>query len=470
MSELTGTSPTARSKRIATIAPIFVVGPLRSGTSLLYALLNRHPEIALMYECDVWDFPRFLSGARFRGDWCARMEFYNASLSRHRLMFGDNLSGLKNVRTPEDLYRAFGETKDARLFGEKSPFYCARLRQLAGNHPGCSFILLWRDPVEIYRSMQEAASRGSYFFRRRGMLSRLIYYQEQMIREAAALVRAGHHIYHVTYPDLVDRTEQTCRGICKFLYVEFDEKMLDIKGADLTAVYEAPQHEFLRRGVIERRSLQYSVGPDVIKKLERFHNRWSRLRHKFFNHPKHPFASAEPSRLERLYHHIVGLALCGEDSTKRVLFEFLPLPWLRTYRQGKAWLFEGHNPAADRVSLVDEMLQNKATILLSLLVLAVVGAADYLTGFLVSLLPFYFIPASILALVINWRWGTIGAIISTVVWACVQNIENPFFNTTHAGVWLWNAFMRFLVVEIVVLLLGRIRVEIKSKKTVRDYR
>ena len=33
-------------------APVFVVGMWRSGTSLLYALLNQHPQIGLMYESD----------------------------------------------------------------------------------------------------------------------------------------------------------------------------------------------------------------------------------------------------------------------------------------------------------------------------------------------------------------------------------------------------------------------------------
>ena len=33
--------------------PLFVVGMWRSGTSLLYALLNQHPQIGLMYESDM---------------------------------------------------------------------------------------------------------------------------------------------------------------------------------------------------------------------------------------------------------------------------------------------------------------------------------------------------------------------------------------------------------------------------------
>ena len=111
--------------------PVFVVGVLRSGTSLLYSLLNQHPQMAFMYECDAWNFPELLSGARFRNNWLERQEFYNQALSRHRLIFGNNLRGLENVRNPADLYAVYGKGKSATLWGEKSPFYCCRLERLA---------------------------------------------------------------------------------------------------------------------------------------------------------------------------------------------------------------------------------------------------------------------------------------------------------------------------------------------------
>src|SRR6266487_2567865 len=110
-----------------------------------------------MYECDVWDFPPLLSGLRFRRNWLERQEFYNSALSRHRLIFGENLRGLEKVRQPDDLYRIFSEGKEGKLRGEKSPAYCARLLRLARLYPGCSFILLWRDPVEISRSVVRAS-------------------------------------------------------------------------------------------------------------------------------------------------------------------------------------------------------------------------------------------------------------------------------------------------------------------------
>ena len=68
---------------------------------------------------------------------------------------------------PEDLYRVFSEGKDKPLFGEKSPFYCAHLQRLVRRYPGCRFILLWRDPVEIYRSVLRAGQKERFFRRRR---------------------------------------------------------------------------------------------------------------------------------------------------------------------------------------------------------------------------------------------------------------------------------------------------------------
>jgi hypothetical protein len=451
------------------VTPVFVVGPFRSGTSLLYALLNQHPKIALMYECDVWDFPDFLSGLRFRRDWRARLEFYSRSFSRHRLIFGDNLRSLENVRTPEDLYRAFAENKDAPIFGEKSPFYCNRLSQLAKNHPDCSFILIWRDPVEIYRSVEEAACR-SRFFRRPGMLNRLIFYQEQMIHEAARLKSAGNRVHHLTYADLVDHTEESCRRICEFLTIEFDKKMLDLEGADLSAVHQSPPHEYLRRGKIERRKFfSNSATPPAFQKLQRFHNRWNRLAYELLGLSNSPQSGPEPSPPELLYHRLAGSFLCFMDATKRAVFEFLPLPWLRTYRQVKAWFLAGRAVSrSNQRSLRDEFLAHRATVLIGLVILAAVAIADYYTGVGVSLMFFYVIPSAALTLIISQRWGTFAAMASALTWSLVQNIESPRVNFSHAGVWLWDLLMHFLVLELIVVLLGRIRVEVVSQKTSND--
>lgn len=445
-------------------SPVFVVGVLRSGTSLLYALLNQHPQVALMYECDVWDFPEAFCGIRLKRNWLQRQEFYNQALSRHRLIFGGSLRGLDGVHTPEDLYRVFSEGKDKLLFGEKSPFYCAQLRRLVRRYPGCRFILLWRDPIEIYRSVVRAG-RKERFFRRRGILSRLIFYREQMIQQAASLERAGVPLCHVTYGDLTEDTEETCRRICRYLGIEFDEKMLDLASADLSAVFPGPEHNHLRSGRIVRRQFAdemeiENIDPAALRRLQRFGARWRRLQSQWLGNQTDAAAESEPSVLERLSCKIAGVFFQSVDGGKRALFEFLPLAWLRTYRQTKKWFLEQRAELpADRRSLNEQFRAHWITILASAAVLAVVACLDIITGPDFTLLPFYLIPCAALTLIVNHRWGTFAVATAMVIWSIIQAHQNPNLNLEHWGILLWDAGMRFVVLEVVVLLLNRVRVQ-----------
>jgi hypothetical protein len=460
---LEGSLKSEMTENKALTNPVFVVGVLRSGTSLLYSLLNQHPQMAFMYECDAWNFPEILAGPRFKGNWLERQEFFNQALSRHRLVFGKSLRGLEKIRTPDDLYAVFGQGKGAALWGEKSPFYCCHLRRLAERNPRSPFILIWRDPLEIYRSIVHAG-RGARFFRRPGMLSRLIRYHEKMIDQAAALEKMGARIYQVTYCDLIDNTPKVCEGICKFLGVPFDPQMLDLSSADLSAVYQAAQHDYLRQGVIRRQKLRTEIlTPRIIHKLERFRNRWNRLNAGKFASAKSAADTREPSFFERMRHKIAGKLWCGWDDTKRVLFEFMPLDWLQTYRGAAQWFFSNHeNRVEPKRSLSEQIGAHWITIGVAYFLIAGLGFIGAVDPHF-SLLPFYMIPCAILALTINWRWGTVAAVIAgSISPALLRHLDESF---AQIEVFVWNSFMRFLLFEFVVLVLDRVRREINWRKT-----
>jgi hypothetical protein len=440
------------------------VGVFRSGTSLLYSLLNQHPQIALMYECDVWDFPGVGARRRFSGDWLERQEFYNHALSRHRLIFGGKMRGLENIRTPDDLYRCHGSSKDARLWGEKSPVYATRLGQLARRYPRGSFILIWRDPVDVYRSIRVAGKKAA-FFRRPGMLHRLIYHQEKMIREAGQLQRAGARIHHISYDALVDRTEAACRATCDFLDIPFQEEMLKLERADFSAIYQEPQHEFLRRGVIERQNhSEGMVASAEAAKLRRFRSRWERMSGQCLGVTPQTAGAREPFAAEWLYHRVTGGFLFATENMKRLVFEFLPMTWLRTYRHFKSWLFS-HDQQSKRASIQEQVQQHGITILASFLLWAAIVELDNLTGPEISLGPLYLIPCATLALVVGRGWASVVAALNALAITAIKFNDGRTHHLDHLmmGVLVWNLLMRFVFYQVFVLLLDRIRVELAAR-------
>jgi hypothetical protein len=440
-------------------SPVFIIGIFRSGTSLLCSLLNQNPGIALMYECDVWNFPRPLLNYRFHHNWAERIEFYNKALSRHGLVSKNDFSPLGKIRKPMDLYHAFGARKNAVACGEKSPFYCSRLEQLHRQYPDASFIIVWRNPVEVYRSVLKAG-QTSRFFGKTGMLSRMIYHQEQAIRQAGRIEKKGARIFRVDYADIVDHTDQVCRGISTFLDVPFDPRMLELNKADLSSIYVAPHHAYLRRGIIERQKYtQELVQPVIVKKLERYRRRWEQQQTSWLKSSNHLPPGSGPGALEFTYHHAVGKGLTFYDSLVRAGFEFLPLSWLRVYRLLKTWLINAPSGKVDeKTSMVRDFKIHWHTLLVAALLMALIAEIHSHSNPHLMFLLFYSVPCAIVALIVNTRWATLFVIAASVIAPLIQYDGDTDYQ--QVPVMIWNLVSRFILLEIIVLTLGRIRLEL----------
>ncbi|HTB83323.1 MAG TPA: sulfotransferase [Candidatus Sulfotelmatobacter sp.] len=437
--------------------PVFVVGVFRSGTSLLCSILNQNPQIALMFECDVWNFPRSLLDIRFRQSWAERIEFYNQALSRHKIVSRDDFSALKDIREPRDLYHAFGALKGAAVVGEKSPFYCDRLVELHQRYPQAAFIYVWRNPAEVYRSVLKAG-RTSRFFGKPGMLSRMIYHQEQAIRQMSAIEKSGARIFRVDYAGIVDQTEKTCRDISAFLGVTYDERMLQLNQADLSAIYKAPHHAFLRRGIIERQKYELElVPPATVDKLERYRHRWEGLQSAWIK-PQNGTIGAKPGAIEFAYHNSAGRLFTLYDSLVRAGFEFLPLVWLRLYRLMKNWVINPPTGSVDeKTSMIQDFKRHWQTILAAVGLLGLVAFIHLHANPHLMFLPFYMMPCALVALVVNTRWATLFVIVSSILPQIIQYDGDSDYRSK--AVFAWNLFFRFILVEIIILTLGRIRLE-----------
>jgi len=102
---------------VETPGPVFVVGMWRSGTSLLYTLLNQHPGIALMYEADLPLLRQLFRNGRSKQDWLERWEFWNSALSRHRIDRQQIPHNVPDLRSAAEI--VWKQYAGGALYGEK---------------------------------------------------------------------------------------------------------------------------------------------------------------------------------------------------------------------------------------------------------------------------------------------------------------------------------------------------------------
>jgi hypothetical protein len=65
----------------------------------------------------------------------------------------------------------------------------------------------------------------------------------------------------------------------------------------------------------------------------------------------------------------------------------------------------------------------------------------------------------VLTLVVNYRWGTSATATFVVIWSVIQAHQNPNLNLEHWKTLLWDAGMRLVMFQIILLLLNRVRIE-----------
>jgi glycosyltransferase involved in cell wall biosynthesis len=230
---------------------LFVVGFARSGTSLLYSLLNLHPKIKLLFEADLLSHSLIRTAMLSGQNWWERLDFYNSSCRRHGLQprpFWKNLRSAKEAATV--LYTQYGGS-EALYVGEKSPSYYNCLPRLAREFPDARFIIIWRNPHSIISSIL-TAGKSHYFFSNNSLPLRALVGFEQMQQDVLALRTKGVPVFDLCYEDLAEKPEPQLKAICDFLEIPFTPKMLELDHADTSMFPPGEHHAKVKSGLLER--------------------------------------------------------------------------------------------------------------------------------------------------------------------------------------------------------------------------
>jgi len=318
--------------------PVFVVGMWRSGTSLLYALLNQHPQIGLMYESDFALLSPLFLLPRKSSSWIPKVDSWNGALTRHKI---DTANIPQDVVGLPNAFRAVAEQyarkKGATIWGCKSPNYYDCMNKLADWFPDAKFIVIWRDPADVCRSIVRAAKKSPWFARP-GMDLRALLGYRRMKEEADQLVRRGGAIHQLQYDDLVREPVTALTAICDFVGVPFDPRMNSLEGADRSAIYNGDHHSMVKSAsIVADRQRPEVLSPKLQQKIERYIVFWRKQYGG--NWPVSAAVSdgTEPASLfERTRDRVRHSLLRSFDLSVPVFYSLVPIAVWQRYRQVKS--------------------------------------------------------------------------------------------------------------------------------------
>ncbi|MFZ0321548.1 MAG: sulfotransferase [Candidatus Sulfotelmatobacter sp.] len=313
--------------------PLFIASMWRGGSSLLYALLNKHPQVALMFEADLLLLrPVFLKPSEIC-DWSQRWELWNQTFSRHGLDPAEFTGINPEFRHVfETVHKEYALRKNAAIWGDKSPNYHDQLLRIAKDFPSARFIIVWRDPLQTIGATLRAAATGSRFFRKRRMPWRSLFGYRAFKWQCGQIISAGAAVHQLHYEDLVDDTAVVMQRVCAFLDIPYDSSLCTLENADRSAVYAGRHHNLLRENAIVAVPRPDVIEPSLRRMVMRYVTSWSEIDCSNRNPSHHAVPSLTQLQLDRIRYRLFRAL----DVLIRLGFCFLPVPLLRLYRKTKA--------------------------------------------------------------------------------------------------------------------------------------
>ncbi|MGH2722666.1 MAG: sulfotransferase family protein [Actinomycetota bacterium] len=235
---------------------LFIVGYGRSGTTLVRAMFDAHPEMAVPDE-SYFLLEMSRRAGRYRGPRGLRTEVLLQDLVGHpwfrrwRVPEGE-LRAAFAASEPADVadalrtvYALYARLQGKSRYGDKTPIYVVHLPRLAAFLPEARFLHVVRDGRDVALSMVEQP------FGPTTLVGAAVGWRRAVLRARRDGARLGPERYReVRYEDLVQDPVASLRPVCRLLGLPWDEAMLQYhQDADRLLVDEAyrRRHRNLRR-------------------------------------------------------------------------------------------------------------------------------------------------------------------------------------------------------------------------------
>lgn len=230
--------------RSESVKPVFVVGMMRSGTSLVEQILSTHPAV---------------HGA-------GELQFWNDAARKHEALVRNRLPGesLRKKLAQGYLSVLDGLSSSAQRVVDKSTYNSDHLGLIHSVLPNARMIYVRRDPIDTCLScyFTQLSSAQNFTW---DLADLAHYYREhqRLVEHWRSVLPAGT-LLDVPYAELVDDQERWTRKILDFLGLEWDERCLDFHTAGrpvLTASFWQVRQKMYNRSVGRWRRYEKYIGP-----------------------------------------------------------------------------------------------------------------------------------------------------------------------------------------------------------------
>ena len=190
--------------------PIFIVGTMGSGTTLLRLMLDSHERIAIPHETG---FMRAYNA----------MQFIPFKWTGHgwaeRLGWADDEFDDKLRQFFDDIFMRYARQHGKERWGEKTPLHTWHINALKRLFPDAVFVAIVRHPgaaiASNMRRFQQTLARAAYHYER---------YNKEIARQAEVVPK---RMITLRYEDLLLRTEPVMRELLEWLGEEWSDSVLE---------------------------------------------------------------------------------------------------------------------------------------------------------------------------------------------------------------------------------------------------
>jgi hypothetical protein len=189
--------------------PIFIVGPMGSGTTLLRLIVDSHDNIAIAQETSImraYLAHKWIPFHRHGGDWYGRLGWSDDELDeRMREFYGG-------------MFERFAAQHGKARWGDKTPWHAWHIREINRLFPDAVIIATVRHPGAVAGSVS-----GRFRLGWAGAVSHWINTETELVQRGREL---GDRFLLVRYEDLVLDPETTLREVFDWLDEPWSDRLL----------------------------------------------------------------------------------------------------------------------------------------------------------------------------------------------------------------------------------------------------